>query len=185
MYAAIEAILFSMGVAVESSHIAAALEIDEDEAERCILELMQEYEKDHYGIRIIRLENRFQMCTKPELYPFVQKFNPDVTRGGLTGVQLEVLTIAAYKQPVTKAEIDQIRGADSYAVLAKLIEMDLLEEKGRLGRPGSPILYGTTQRFLRSFGLTSIDTLPVLEYEKRLDMEIEAEQEITDLMMKK
>nr|WP_191384245.1 SMC-Scp complex subunit ScpB [uncultured Lachnoclostridium sp.] len=173
----IEAILFTMGNSVELSKIAAAIGHDEETTRRLIHNMMDKYETDDRGIRIIELEDSFQMCTKPQMYEYLIKVARQPRRYVLTDVQLETLSIIAYRQPVTKLEIEKIRGVKSDHAVNKLVEYDLVCEVGRLDAPGKPILFGTTEEFLRRFSIHSLDELPGINPEQIESFKHEAEEE--------
>ena len=158
----IEAILFTMGDSVEASRIAKVIEQDTATTKKIIRNMMMRYEEEDRGIRILELEDSYQMCTKKEMYEYLIQIAKQPRRYHLTDVVLETLSIIAYKQPVTRLEIEKIRGVKSDHAVNKLIEYDLIAEVGRLDAPGRPILFGTTEEFLRSFGVHSVDELPVL-----------------------
>lgn len=176
--AVIEAILFAMGEAVEAERIAGAIEHDVDTTRRIIRNMMDRYEKEESGIQIIELEDSFQMCTKANMYEYLTKITRIPKKHVLTDVLLETLSIIAYKQPITKLEIEAIRGVKSDHAVNKLIEYNLVAEVGRMDAPGRPHLFGTTEDFLRSFGIHSLTDLPVINPEKLEDFKIEAEEEI-------
>ena len=138
----IEAILFAMGDSVELGKIASAIEHDEDTTRKIIHQMMDQYESEDRGIRIIELEDSFQMCTKREMYEYLIKVAKQPKKYVLTDVLLETLSIIAYKQPVTKLEIEKIRGVKSDHAVNKLVEYDLVCEVGRLDAPGKPIQIG-------------------------------------------
>ncbi len=160
--AAIEAILFTMGESVEAEKIAVAIEHDVDTTVRIIHNMMDKYENEDRGIKIIELEGSFQLCTKEEYYDNLIRICSQPRRYTLTDAALETLSIIAYKQPVTKIEIEKIRGVNSDRSVNKLVELELVKEVGRLDAPGRPMLFGTTEEFLRTFGVGSIDELPVI-----------------------
>lgn len=174
----IEAILFTMGNSVEIEKIAGAIEQDTETTRRIIHNMMDKYEAEDRGIRIIELENSFQMCTKKETYEYLIKVAKQPKRYVLTDVALETLSIIAYKQPVTRLEIEKIRGVKSDHAVNKLIEYGLVCEVGRLDAPGKPILFGTTEEFLRRFSVQSIDDLPSLNPEQMETFKEEAEEEV-------
>ncbi len=176
--AIIEAILFTMGDSVELEKIAAAIELDKKETKAIIEHMMQFYEDDSTGIQIIELDGAYQMCTKPSMYEYLIKVASQPKKRVLTDVLLETLSIIAYKQPVTKAEIEKIRGVSSDHAVSKLVEYNLVCELGRLDAPGRPLLFGTTEEFLRSFGVQSIDELPVLSPVQIEEFKQEAEAEM-------
>ena len=173
----IEAILFTMGNSVELSKIAAAIGHDEETTRKVIHNMMDKYETDDRGIHIIELEDSFQMCTKPQMYEYLIKVTKQPRRYVLTDVQLETLSIIAYRQPVTKLEIEKIRGVKSDHAVNKLVEYDLVCEVGRLDAPGKPILFGTTEEFLRRFSIHSLDELPGINPEQIENFKHEAEEE--------
>ena len=173
----IEAILFTMGDSVELSKIASAIGHDEETTRKVIHNMMDKYETDDRGIHIIELEDSFQMCTKPQMYEYLIKVAKQPRRYLLTDVQLETLSIIAYRQPVTKLEIEKIRGVKSDHAVNKLVEYDLVCEVGRLDAPGKPILFGTTEEFLRRFSIHSLEDLPGLNPEQIENFKHEAEEE--------
>lgn len=154
LQAAIEAILFTMGESVELSKIAKAIEQDEQTTEELLQDLMKKYESKNRGIRIIELDKSYQMCTKKEMYDYLIRVAKQPKKYTLTDVLLETMSIIAYKQPITKIEVEKIRGVKSDHAVNKLVEYGLVEEVGRLDAPGRPILFGTTEEFLRRFRCT-------------------------------
>ena len=176
--AAIEAILFTMGESVELSQLADVLEIKKSEAKKLVEELQEEYEQQNRGINIVELDGAYQMCTRTEYYEYLIKIAKQPRKRVLTDVLLETLSIIAYKQPVTKAEIEKIRGVSSDHAVSKLVEYNLVCELGRLDAPGRPLLFGTTEEFLRSFGVHSVDELPVLSTVQLEEFKAEAEEEM-------
>ena len=161
--AIVEAILFTMGESVELGRIADAIQLNEKETKKLLDELIKEYRSSsNIGMNIIELDGAYQMCTKPQMYEYLIRIAKQPKKRVLTDVLLETLSIIAYKQPVTKAEIEKIRGVSSEHAVSKLVEYNLVQELGRLDAPGRPLLFGTTEEFLRSFGVSSIDELPVL-----------------------
>ena len=178
MEAIIEAILFTMGESVEVSRIAKVIEQDLRTTKKLIKNLMDRYEEEGRGIHIIELEDSYQMCTKKEMYEYLIRIAKQPKRYVLTDVVMETLSIIAYKQPITKMEIERIRGVSSDHAVNKLIEYDLVKEVGRMDTPGRPILFGTTEEFLRRFSVQSVDELPGVTPEKMEDFKAEAEDEI-------
>lgn len=176
--AAIEAILFTMGDAVELSQIAKALEQDIPTTEKIIHNMMDRYQSENRGIQIIELDQSYQMCTKKEYYDYLVRIAMQPKKPALTDVMLETLSIIAYKQPVTKIEIEKIRGVKCDHAINKLVEYSLVKELGRLDAPGRPILFGTTEEFLRAFGVQALDDLPVPDPVQIEDFKAEAEEEI-------
>lgn len=176
--AAIEAILFTFGSAVELDKIAAAVELEASEAKALIEALAKEYDETGRGMKIIELEDSYQMCTRDEMYDYLIRIAKQPKKFILTDVLLETLSIIAYKQPVTKGEIEKIRGVSCDHSVNKLIEYNLVKEVGRLNVPGRPILLGTTEEFLRSFGLSGIDDLPEFNPDMVNEFKNQAEQEV-------
>lgn len=160
---ALMAILFAAGEPVEAKRLAATLECDEDEIHQELQSLMDMLSYERSGIRIIRLESAYQMCSSAEMAPYVTKALETRKPPKLSASQLEALTIIAYYQPATKAYVEQLRGVDSSYSISALLTKKLIEECGRLNVPGRPILYRTTPDFLRTFGLSSLEELPEIE----------------------
>ena len=175
---AVEALLFAMGESVEVSAIAKAIGHDTETTRKIIRNMMLKYNAKDRGIKIIELENAYQMCTKEEYYDYLVKLALQPKKAVLTGVMLETLSIIAYKQPVTKLEIEKIRGVKSDHAVNKLMEYNLVQEVGRLDAPGRPLLFGTTEEFLRNFGVQGLDELPELDPVQIEDFKAEAEEEI-------
>ena len=177
LQSAIEAILFTMGDSVELEKLASAIGHDEETTRKLIHNMMDKYEAADRGIRIIELDNAYQLCTKKEMYEYLIRVAKQPKRYVLTDVLLETLSIIAYKQPVTKLEIEKIRGVKSDHAVNKLVEYGLVEETGRLDALGRPLLFGTTEEFLRRFSVHSLDELPVLDQEQIEHFKEEAEDE--------
>ena len=177
MEAVIEAVLFTMGGSVETAKLAVSIGQDADTTRKIIHNMMDRYNNEEHGTKIIELDDSFQMCTRPEYYENIIKVASQPQKNVLTDSALETLSIIAYKQPVTKLQIEQIRGVKSDYVVNKLLEYNLITELGRLDAPGRPILFGTTEEFLRCFGLTSVDDLPSVSPEMLTDFKVEAEEE--------
>lgn len=180
--AAVEAVLFATGSAVEESRLMAALGTEEEPVNKkafkeAVESLMKDYESEDRGIRIIELDGKYQLCTKNEYYDVLGKVVNMPKKHSLTDVLLETLSIVAYKQPVTRAEIEKIRGVSCSHAVNKLVEYNLICEVGRLDAPGHPILFGTTDDFLRSFGISSMDELPDISPDKIEDFRKQAEAE--------
>ena len=180
--AAIEAVLFATGSAVEESRLMAALGTEEEPVNKkamkeAIESLMEDYESEDRGIRLIELDGKYQLCTKNEYYDVLGRIVNMPKKHSLTDVLLETLSIVAYKQPVTRTEIEKIRGVSCSHAVNKLVEYNLICEVGRLDAPGHPILFGTTDDFLRSFGISSMDELPDISPEKIEDFRKLAEAE--------
>lgn len=176
--AAVEALLFSMGEAVTLEKLAEVIEVDKATTQKIIARLEQKYAAPGSGIHLIALDGAYQLCTKPEYYEYIRKAANKPKSYELTDVLIETLSIIAYKQPITKTHIEAIRGVKSDHAVNKLIEYGLAEEKGRLDGPGKPIVFGTTEAFLRYFGLSSPDELPVLEDTVMSQIRRETENEL-------
>ena len=175
--AAIEAILFSIGDAVPVKELSKALEIDEHTLEKILVNMIDKYDREDRGIRLVKLEASYQLCTKNEYYDVLTKVVNMPKKHNHTDSLMETLSIVAYKQPVTRQEIEAIRGVSCVHAINKLVEYNLVMEVGRLDAIGRPILFGTTEDFLRSFGVTSMDELPVISPDKIEDFKQEAMEE--------
>ena len=176
--AIIEAILFTMGESVEVSRLAAVLEMEKKEVTALLTEMDEQYKKEERGIQLMWLDDAVQLSTRADLYEYLIKIAKQPKKRVLSDVLLETLSIIAYKQPVTKAEIEKIRGVSSDHAVNKLVEYNLVKELGRLDAPGRPLLFGTTEEFLRSFGVQSVDELPVLSPVQVEEFKQEAEEEM-------
>ncbi len=174
---AIEAILFANGSSVEPARIAIALKITESEAREHLDELKNEYENSDRGITIIKLKDSYQMVSVKKFAPEIRTVMDLRRNTPLSQAALEVLAVIAYNQPVTKSFVEQIRGVDCSGVIGSLTSKDLIEEKGRLELPGRPLIYGTTENFLRCFNVSSIEELPPLPEDN------EDEEESGDVQM--
>lgn len=161
--AVIESILFAAGDSVSRKELAEIMEMSEDEIILCIQQLEDFYRENGRGLKVISLEDEYQLCTAEQNYRYVQALAEPRKKQSLSPAALETLSIVAYHQPVTRGSIEYIRGVNSDGPVNRLIERGLIEEGGRLDAPGRPILYVTTQEFLRSFGLTSLSELPDIE----------------------
>ena len=175
--AVIEAVLFAMGDSVEMGKLVHVLERNEKEIREVIAEMNDKYEKSDRGIYIAELENSFQLCTKPELYEYLIKVAKAPRKYVMSDTLLETLSIIAYKQPVTRLEIEKIRGVSCDHAVNRLLEFNLIQELGRLDAPGRPLLFGTTEEFLRTFGVKSLGDLPTLNSEQLEDFKKQAEEE--------
>ena len=176
--AIIESILFAMGTPVSEEQLAQVLDCHPVHVRQLIGQMTVEYEGEDRGVSIIKIEDGYQLCTKKETYEYLIKLVSIPRNYRLTDVQLETLSIIAYKQPVTKAEIEAIRGVSPDHAVNRLIEAGLVEERGRKDSPGRPVLFGTTTEFLRRFGLSATDDLPDINTEKLETFKAEAEEEI-------
>ncbi len=180
----LEAILFTMGEAVEVSRLADVLEMKEKNVRKLLIHMQERYQQDDRGIALTWLEDSVQLCTKAEMYEYLIKIAKTPRKMTLTETVLETLSIIAYKQPVTRVEIERIRGVSCDHAINKLLEYDLICELGRLDAPGRPLLFGTTEQFLRCFGVTSIDDLPeinpvqVEEFKQQAEAEIQLQLDV-------
>ena len=177
IHAAIEALLFAAGGAVEYGDLKTALEVEDKELKTALDEVMEKYNAGDRGIRMIILDGKYQLCTKNEYYEELIKLVNTPKKHSLTDVLLETLSIVAYKQPVTRQELEKIRGVSSQHAVNRLVEYHLIEEVGRLDAPGHPILFGTTDDFLRCFGISSMEDLPAISPDRMEDFRREAEEE--------
>lgn len=175
--AVIEAVLFAMGDSVEISRLNHVLEIPEKEIREVIAKMNDKYKKADRGIYIVELEDAVQLCTKPELYDYLIKVAKAPRKYVLSDTLLETLSIIAYKQPVTRLEVEKIRGVSCDHAVNRLLEFNLIQELGRLDAPGRPLLFGTTEEFLRTFGVKSLGDLPILNPEQIEDFRKQAEEE--------
>ena len=164
--AAVEAILFASGASVERERIARSLEITPEKVDEAVLALLDEYSSAERGITIIRLDDSYQMTSRKEYAEQIRTVMDSRRNTPLSQAALEVLAVVAYNQPVTKAFVEQVRGVDCSGVIGSLTTKGLIEEKGRLELPGRPLIYGTTENFLRCFNVSSLDELPALPEEE-------------------
>lgn len=175
---AIEGVLFAAGEPVGVERLCLALDIDRITADSVCQRLADAYRYERRGIRLVRLDNSYQLCSAPEFADCIRRAFESRRPARLSQPALEVLAIIAYYQPVTRAYVDQVRGVDSAYTVGLLLERELIEESGRLAVPGRPILYRTTRNFLRSFGLSSLEELPELPAASRegeqMALELEA-----------
>lgn len=164
--AILEGILFATGEAVPVKRLAEVMDMTEKEIDTLMSEMATEYNKSsNRGIHLTRLEDSWQLCTKREYYDYIHKLKEKSRRAALTNAGLEVLSVVAYNQPVTRSAIEFIRGVNSDGPLNNLVASGLVHEMGRLDAPGRPILFGTTEEFLRCFNLSSLTELPEVDKE--------------------
>ncbi|MBR5808741.1 MAG: SMC-Scp complex subunit ScpB [Clostridia bacterium] len=163
---AIEGILFAAGEPVKTAKLAAVLEIETSAVEEAVKLLKYEYDTQERGLMIIDIDEGYQICSRPEYYNYIQIILGDQRRQALSNAAMEALAIIAYKQPVTRGQVEYIRGVNSDSAVNRLCERGLIEECGHLDAPGRPILYRTTQNFLRCFGLSTPKDLPELDLSK-------------------
>ena len=159
----LEGVLFAMGNAVDKDVLAETMGISREEVDALAKSLSEEYESSGRGFRLLTLENKLQLSTAEGCYDTLIKMVKKPAPPVLTEVVLETLSIIAYKQPVTKADIERIRGVSSDHAVNKLVEYGLVEEAGRLNAPGRPILFRTTEEFLRRFNISSVEDLPEMD----------------------
>lgn len=176
--AVIESILFTMGNSVPLAQLADAVGLDTDQTKEILEAMIKRYKKSDRGVQIVELDGAYQMCSKPEMYEYLIHIAKHPPKKVLTDVLLETLSIIAYKQPVTRVEIEKIRGVSCGHSISRLIEYNLVCELGRLDAPGKPLLFGTTEEFLRSFGVNSIEDLPVPSPVQMEEFKQEAEEEM-------
>lgn len=174
----VEGILFAMGESVAIKDIAAALEIEENELLDIIEDMKEDYADSSRGIQLVTLEDSIQLRTKDEYYDDLIKIATAPKKNVLTDSVLETLSIIAYKQPVTRADVEKIRGVNSDFGINKLLEYGLIKELGRLDAPGKPLLFGTSEQFLRAFNVDSIEDLPQLSSDMINDFRSQAESEL-------
>ncbi len=175
--AAIEAILFATGEAVAIADLAKVLSLPQNEVRERVASLAASCEEAERGVQIIFLDDAVQMCTRKDYYGALIRYELQPRKPRLTDVMLETLSVIAYRQPVTKAEIERIRGVNSDHAVNRLLEYGLVKELGRAKLPGRPLLFGTTEEFLRRFGLSSREDLPEISTVMVEDFKSEAESE--------
>lgn len=173
---AIEGILFAAGEPVSAAKLAVVLDTDIENVNNAVAELKAEYERDSRGFNIIDIKEGYQICSRPVYYTYIQEILGEQRNQPLSNAAMEALAIIAYKQPITRGQIERIRGVNSDGCVNRLYERSLIEECGRLDAPGRPILYRTTDTFLRCFGLRSADELPYVDLSKFMEEEEQGEQ---------
>ena len=173
-----EAILFAMGDSVEISKLADAVGMDVRATKKVLKKMKDRYQKSDRGIQLSWFENAVQLSTKPETYEYLIKIAKNPKKIVLTDTVIETLSIIAYKQPVTRLDVENIRGVNCDHAINKLLEYDLITELGRLDAPGRPILFGTTEQFLRTFGVKSLEDLPELSTVQMEEFKAQAEAEV-------
>ena len=176
--AVIDAVLFTMGKAVELEKLGLAIGQDQETARQAVERLKERYEKDKRGMEIVQLEDSYQMCTRTGFYENLIRVAAAPKKQVLTEVMLETLSIIAYKQPVTKLEIEKIRGVKSDHAVNRLVEYNLVYEVGRMDAPGRPALFATTEEFLRRFGVGGLSDLPHMNPEQEEEIKAEVEEEL-------
>ena len=176
--AVVEAVLFTMGKSVELRQLAIATGQSEEETRQAVERLKVRYDKEERGMEIIELEDSYQMCTRTGFYENLIRVAASPKKQVLSEVVLETLSIIAYKQPVTKMEIEKIRGVKSDHAVNRLVEYNLVQEVGRLDAPGHPALFATTEEFLRRFGISSTENLPDMDPVREEEIRVEVEEEM-------
>lgn len=176
--AVIESVLFAMGESVEISRLATVIEEDTKTTKQILAEMAEEYENSSRGIQLTQFEDAVQLCTKSDMYEYLVKIAKAPRKMTLTDTVIETLSIIAYKQPVTKLDIEKIRGVNCDHAVNRLVEFELVKELGRLDAPGRPLLFGTTEQFLRSFGVKSLEELPEINPVQMEEFKVQAEEEI-------
>ena len=178
LQSALEGVLFAAGEPVSVERLCLGLEVDRPTLDAVAQRLMDQYSYDRRGIRLVRLESSYQLCSAPEYADAIRSTLESRKPARLSQPALEVLAIVAYYQPVTRAYVDQVRGVDSAYTMGLLLERELIEEAGRLSVPGRPMQFRTTKNFLRSFGMSSLEELPELpgssQEGSQLTLELEA-----------
>lgn len=177
LLAAAEAILFASGDAISLEELGAALELSALETAALEGALAEKYARPDSGLKLLRLENRLQLCTKPDFSQAVERALAPARKQTLTQAALETLCVVAYRQPVTRMEIETLRGVQCDRAVATLVAYGLIQEVGRRDTIGRPILYGTTEEFLRHFGLSSLEQLPEVENFSSLEGEERGQEE--------
>ena len=176
--AVVEAVLFTMGKSVELRQLAIATGQSEEKTRQAVERLKARYDKEERGMEIIELEDSYQMCTRTGFYENLIRVADSPKKQVLSEVVLETLSIIAYKQPVTKMEIEKIRGVKSDHAVNRLVEYNLVQEVGRLDAPGHPALFATTEEFLRRFGIGSTENLPDMDPVREEEIRVEVEEEM-------
>lgn len=176
--AVLEAVLFTMGDSVEVARLAEVIEEDVKKTKSILEGMKARYEEEGRGIMLIELEDSVQLCTKPDMYEYLVKIASTPRKYVLTDTLMETLSIIAYKQPITKLQIEKIRGVSCDHAVNRLVEFGLVSEVGRMDAPGRPLLFGTTEEFLRSFGVKSLEELPELSTVQLEEFKQQAESEV-------
>lgn len=179
--AIIEGVLFAAGDAVKIEKLSDIAEVDTGTLVSIVNNISDRYETEKSGIMIIRLEDSFQMCTRPEYNEYISRLKEPKKSQSLSNAAIEVLSVIAYRQPVTRSQIENIRGVSSDSLVSRLVERGLVKEVGRLDAPGRPILFSTTEEFLRCFNLSSLTELPDYSVIRESNENVDEEQIIKDL----
>ena len=183
LQSALESVLFAAGEPVPVERLCLGLEVDRPTLDAVAQELIDKYKYERRGMRIVRMDTSYQMCSAPEFAPHIRKTLESRKPPKLSQPALEVLAVIAYYQPVTRAYVDQVRGVDSSYTVSLLLERDLIEEAGKLAVPGRPTLFRTTKNFLRTFELNSLAELPELpnSTQEGTQLKLELESSIEEL----
>lgn len=182
--AVLEAVLFTMGESVEVGRLADVIEEDVKTTRELLGEMEERYEQEDRGIVLTWFDSAVQLCTKSDMYEYLIRIAKTPRKMTLTDTVLETLSIIAYKQPVTRVEVERVRGVSCDHAINKLLEYDLITELGRLDAPGRPLLFGTTEQFLRCFGVKSLEELPELspvqveEFKQQAEAEVQLQLDI-------
>ena len=176
--AILEAVLFAMGTSVEITKLAEVLEEKPETVREMLSDMKSRYESEGRGITLLELEDAVQLYTRPEAYEYLVRIAKMPKKFALTDTLLETLSIIAYKQPITRLEIERIRGVSSGHAVNRLVEFNLVAEVGRLDAPGRPLLFGTTEEFLRCFGVRSLSDLPEMSAVQIEEFRQQAEAEL-------
>lgn len=176
LQAVLEGILFASGESVSIERLAESTGEPVSEVQQALEVMEQRYLADPTrGIRLMRLEQSYQLCTKSEYYDYIRTLRERRAQVHISNAGMEVLSIVAYNQPVTRGTVEFIRGVNSDGAMNRLVEMGLIDEVGRLDAPGRPVLYATTEEFLRCFSLNSLDDLPEIDVEEETEESMEQE----------
>ena len=175
MEAVVEGLLFAAGDSVSLEKIAAILELDRKTAKLFLNNMAASLQSSKRGIMMREVDGSYQLCSRPEHHDYIRRLVEPRQKQALSQAAFETLSIIAYNQPVTRARIEMIRGVNSDSSIIRLIERNLIREAGRMDTPGKPMIYETTDEFLRSFGFSSIKDLPILELEVMRDSDSEAQ----------
>lgn len=176
--AVIEAVLFTMGESVSVKQLAELIEETPGATKKIVYEMKEKMDAENRGVSIVELEDSFQMCTKSDMYEYLIKIAKSPRKYTLSDTLLETLSIIAYKQPVTRLDVEKIRGVNCDHAVNRLLEFGLVKELGRLDAPGRPLLFGTTEQFLRSFGVKSLEELPEMNPVQLEEFKEQAEKEV-------
>ena len=158
----IEAMLFAVGREVSVKEFMNVLELGAEDIDRIILKLKDEYDSRNSGIEIIKVDNSYQLCTKKEMYEYIYPLFDNRAKPNISNAALETLSIIAYNPDITRSQIEAIRGVSADGTVYKLLEFDLIEESGKLDAPGKPTMYKVTSKFMKMFGISSLEELPEL-----------------------